>query len=49
MKFLCTPKLLNRLKCESEVKTTEEQGVGTCSLVRNTLGVKGHAGALGWD
>jgi hypothetical protein len=35
------PKLFERLKCEYEVKTTEEQGVEACSLVRNTLGVKG--------
>jgi len=27
----------------------EEQGVGARSLARNTLGVKGHAGVLGWD
>jgi len=25
-------------KCESEVKIAEEQGVGACSLARNTLG-----------
>jgi hypothetical protein len=30
------------------VKTTEEQGVGARSLTRNTLGVEGHARALGW-
>jgi hypothetical protein len=29
-----TPKLLDRLKCESEVKTTEEQGVEAWSLVQ---------------
>jgi len=27
----------------------EEQGVGACSLTHSTLGVKGHARALGWD
>jgi hypothetical protein len=26
----------------------EEQGVGAHSLARNTLGVEGHVGALGW-
>jgi hypothetical protein len=43
------PKLLDRLKCEVEVKTTEEQRVGAHSLARNTLGVEGRAGASGWD
>jgi len=43
------PKLLDKLKCEYEVKTTEEQGVGARSLACNTLGVEGHAGTLGWD
>jgi hypothetical protein len=40
-----TPKLLNKLKCKSEVKTTEEQIVGAHSLAHNTLGVEGHSGA----
>jgi len=37
-----------------KVKTTEGkgegkgEGVGACSLARNTLGVEGHARALGW-
>jgi len=31
------------------VKITKEQGVGARSLARNTLGVEGRAGALGWD
>jgi hypothetical protein len=31
------------------VKTIEGKGVGAHSLVRNTLGVEGHVGALGWD
>jgi hypothetical protein len=26
----------------------KEKIVGVCSLAHNTLGVKGHAGALGW-
>jgi len=30
------------------VNTTEELGVGVCSLVRSTSGVKGHVGALGY-
>ncbi len=46
---LCAPKLLNRLKCESKVQTTKEQEVEARSLVRNTLGVEGRVGALGWD
>jgi len=32
-----------------KVKTIERKGVGVCSLARNTSGVEGHAGALGWD
>jgi len=47
--FLRTPNFLDRLKGESEVKTTKEQGVGACSLVCGTLRVKGHARAPGWD
>jgi len=31
-----------------KLKTTEG-GVGVCSLIHNTLGVKGHAEAPGWD
>jgi len=31
------------------VKATEKQGVGARSLTCSTLGVEGHAGALGWD
>jgi hypothetical protein len=30
-------------------KTTEKQGVGACSLARNTLGVEECARAPGWD
>jgi len=30
-----------------KVKTVEGEGVRAHSLVRNTLGVEGHAGALG--
>jgi hypothetical protein len=44
-----TTKLLHRLKCEFQVKTMEEQGVGARSLVRNTSGVKGRDGTMGWD
>jgi len=32
-----------------KVKTTEGKGVGACSLVCSTLGVKGRVGVLGWD
>jgi hypothetical protein len=32
-----------------KVKTMKGEGVGACSLARNTLGVEGHVGALGWD
>jgi hypothetical protein len=45
----CVPKLFDRLKYESEMKTIEEQGVGPHSLACNTLGVEGHARASGWD
>jgi len=31
-----------------KVMTMEGEGVRGCSLARNTLGVKGCAGALGW-
>jgi hypothetical protein len=42
------PNLLYRLKCESKVKTMEEQGVGARSLARSILGIKGRARAPGW-
>jgi hypothetical protein len=45
----CTPKLLNRLKCESEVKITNEQGVEAHSLAHNTSGVEGRVGVPWWD
>jgi hypothetical protein len=46
-----TPKLLNGLKWESRLKTTEKQGVGARSLARNILGggVEGRDGAPGCD
>jgi hypothetical protein len=44
-----TPKLLNRFKCEYEVRTMEEQKVGACFLVRSTLGVEGRVKAPGWN
>ncbi len=44
-----TPKLLNKLKCESKMKTGEGQRVGARSLVRSTSGVKGRAGFPEWD
>ncbi len=31
-----------------KVKTTKGKGIGARSLAYNTLGVEGHAGALGW-
>jgi hypothetical protein len=43
------PKLLDRHKCEYEMKTTEEQEIEACSLACSTLGVEGCVGALGWD
>jgi hypothetical protein len=43
------PKLLNRFKFESEMKTSEKQGVGARSLARSTLGVEGRVGAPRWD
>jgi hypothetical protein len=43
------PKLLDRLKCEFEVKTMKEQEVEARSLARNTLGVEGRAWAPRWD
>jgi len=32
-----------------KVKTMEGKGVGAHSLACDTLGIKGHVGALGWD
>jgi len=32
-----------------KVKTMEGEGVMACYLTRNTLGVKGHVGAPGWN
>jgi hypothetical protein len=45
--FLCAPKLLDRFKGESEVKTMEEQEVRARSLAHNTLGVEGRARVSG--
>jgi hypothetical protein len=44
---LCTLKLLDKLIMNPKVKTTEGEGVGARSLARSTLGIKGHARALG--
>jgi hypothetical protein len=44
-----TPKLLNGLKCDFELKIAEQQGIGAQSLARNILGVEGCARASGWD
>jgi len=32
-----------------KVKIVKGEKVEACSLARNTLGVKGHVGASGWD
>jgi len=32
-----------------KVKTIGGKGIGAQSLAYNTLGIKGHVGALGWD
>ncbi len=42
------PNLFYRLKCESKMKTVEEQGVGARSLAPNTLGIEGRVGAPKW-
>ncbi len=42
------PKLLDRLKCESKMKTTKEQGLGARSLARSTLRVERCVEAPGW-
>jgi hypothetical protein len=42
------PSSLMDSNASPKVKTMEGKGVGACSLARNTLGVEGHAGALGW-
>jgi hypothetical protein len=34
---------------KSKVKIMKGEGVGTCSLIHNTLRVEGHAVVLGWD
>jgi hypothetical protein len=31
-----------------KMKTMKGEGIGACSLVRSSLGVKGRVGALGW-
>jgi hypothetical protein len=43
-----TPKLFDGLTISPEVKTIKGERVGVRSLVRNTFGVEGHVGALGW-
>jgi len=37
------------LTTSPKVKIVEGKGVGMRSLAHNTLGVEGHARALGWD
>jgi hypothetical protein len=43
------PSFLMDSTMNPKVKTTEGEGVGVRSLVRNTSRVEGCAGALGWD
>jgi hypothetical protein len=43
------PKLLDRLKCESEMEIAEGEGVGAHSLTRNTSKAKGCVEASKWD
>jgi hypothetical protein len=45
--FWHTPKLLDKIKCESKVKIAEELGLGAHSLAHSTLGVEGRVGVLG--
>jgi hypothetical protein len=49
MQTCIAPKLLDKLKCEYEVKTAEEQKIEACSLACSSLGVEGHVGVPGWD
>jgi hypothetical protein len=42
------PNSLIDLTVSPKVKTTKGQRIRVLSLARNTLGVKGHAGVLGW-
>jgi len=43
------PKLLDEFNYESKGEDNEEKKVRAHSLACSTLGVKGHARALGWD
>jgi hypothetical protein len=43
------PKLLKRPKSASQSETIEEKKIGAHSLIRNILGVGGHARAPCWD
>jgi hypothetical protein len=43
------PKFLDKLNCESEVKTTEKSKVGARSLTCNALKVEGRARPPGWN
>jgi hypothetical protein len=44
--MMCS-QFLNGFKCESKLKTTEEQKIRACSMIYNIL--EGCAGASGWD
>jgi len=43
-----TPKLFDRLNCESKLKIVEGYEVRVRSLTRNIWGVEGRVGASGW-
>jgi len=47
--FDAPPNSLMDSTASLKVKTTEGKGVGAHSLARNTLGVEGRVGTLGWD
>ncbi len=42
------PNSLKNSNVNLKVKIVEEKRVGVHSLIRNTSGVRGHVGALGW-
>jgi len=45
---VCTPELLDGLKCESKGEDNGGEGVGVRSLAHNTSWVEGHVGAPRW-
>jgi hypothetical protein len=46
---LCTPTLLEKVKCEFESETNRKKRSEVHSLTRNTSRVEGHARASGWE